>query len=599
MNPNLKHETRTCDFCVVGGGLAGSFAALAAARHGAKVILIQDRPMLGGNASSEIRMWVRGAKGVFDRETGLISELEERNIRGNPTLVWSLFDATLYGMLAENPNVSLILNASVCDASTDGDRITDVTAWQTTTYTRITVKASIFADCSGDSILAPLCGAAYRKGREAKSEFGETLAMDTADDRTMGLSIILAARETDHPVRFTPPSFASVYPTDDSFSGDLRETAHAFRRDHTIGTSGGNLWWIELCGEMDSIYDADRLRERLLANVYGVWDHIKNRGDHGMENWDLEWVGFLPGKRESRRYEGDLIVTERDLLSGGRFDDEIAYGGWPMDFHNPYGMEKNPDSNTPSVVIPLKEIYGLPFRALYSRNIANLMFAGRNVSVSHVALSSTRVMATCSLLGQAAGTGAALAVRYGCSPREVGRTHIRELQSLLLEDGVFLPHVARRIPALTLAASVNLSKEDRAVLFNGLERPRTAAGENAIRQSVGDSLIFRWEKPVAVGSLRLRFDPDFERTSVSVNQKMRVFALKLHTGKDFEPVRVASTIVKGFTVLADGEEIFRTEDNFLSLVRVPIGRTLTELRVRWDSTNGADTVRLFSADVSE
>ncbi len=596
MNSHLLHREIETELCVVGGGLSGSFAALAAARRGTKVVLIQDRPMLGGNASSEIRMWVRGAKGTYDKETGLISELEEKNIRGNPTLVHSLFDATLFGMLKENPNVEILLNTSCSDAETEGNRITAVHAWQMTTYTWFTVRAKLFMDCSGDSILAPLTGAEYRHGREAQSEFGESLGHETADTHTMGMSVILAAQETDHPVKFVPPPFATVYPTDESFCGDADESVYAMTRDHEVGTSNCNLWWVELGGNMDSIHDAERVRDRLLANIYGVWDHIKNRGDHGKENWELEWVGFLPGKRESRRYVGDVIMTEHDVVSGGHFDDEIAYGGWPLDDHNPWGMEKNPNSNVPSICIPVTEPYGIPYRSLYSKNVENLMFAGRNISVTHAALSSTRVMGTCSLIGQAAGTAASLALRDGCTPRAIYPNCVDELQQALLEDGVFLPHIPRRVSAQTLRAQINLSDADRATLFNGIERPRTEDGENAVVQRVGESLTFRFDAPEEIGTLRLRFDPDYSRLSVSDNRKMRIFAMKLHTGKDFAPVRVAATIVKSFAVYADGEEVFRTEDNFLSLVKVPIGRTAREIRVEWLATNGAEDVRFFAAD---
>lgn len=597
MNAKLLHKEVQTQLCVIGGGLSGSFAALAAARRGTKVVLIQDRPMLGGNASSEIRMWVRGAKGIFDRESGLISELEERNIHGNPTLVHSLFDATLYGMLRENPNIQLLLNTSCADVEMEGNTIKAVHAWQSTTYTWYTVRADIFMDCSGDSILAPLTGAEFRHGRESKAEFGETLGQETEDSYTMGMSIILAARETDHPVKFTAPSFASYYPTDESFSGNDVKGIHDQIRNHTIGTSKGNLWWVELGGNMDTIHDADCLRDRLLANIYGVWDHIKNHGDHGMENWDLEWVGFLPGKRESRRYVGDVLVTEHDVVAGGHFEDEIAYGGWPMDDHNPYGMEKNPFSNAPSFMIPVEEPYGLPYRALYSKNIENLMFAGRNISVTHAALSSTRVMATCALLGQACGTGAVIALRHGCMPRGVYTDHLKELQDALLEDGVFLPHIKRQVSEQTLRAKLNLSDKEREVLFNGIERPRQTPGENGITQNVGDSLIFTFENQEKIGSLRLRFDPDYSRMSISDNMKMRVFAMKLHTGKDFVPVRVANTIVKAFTVYADGKEIYRTDSNFLSLVKIPVEREAKEIRVVWEATNGAETVRLFAADL--
>ncbi len=596
MNPNLRHCQKEAELCVIGGGLAGSFAALAAARRGTKVILIQDRPMLGGNASSEIRMWVRGAKGVFDRESGLISELEERNIHGNPTLVHSLFDATLYGMLAENPNITLLLNTSCVDAEVEGDRIVSVTAWQGTTYTWFSVRAEIFADCSGDSILAPLCGAEYRHGREGQSEYGETLAPAKADSHTMGMSIILAARETDHPVKFTPPDFATKFPTDASFSGDEGANVHAQLRDHIIGTSKANLWWVELGGNCDSIHDADRLRDRLLANIYGIWDHIKNYGDHGMENWDLEWVGFLPGKRESRRYVGDVVMTEHDVTSGGHFEDEVAFGGWPMDDHNPYGMEKNPYSNTASIMIPVNEIYGIPYRALYSRNVKNLMFAGRNISVTHAALSSTRVMATCALLGQAMGTGAAIAISNRTTPRGVYERHLKELQAAVLEDGIFLPHIPREVSELTRSARLNITDREREILLNGIERPRREGDENGIWQKVGESLCFTFDEPRELDTLRLRFDPDYSRMSISVNKKMRVFAMKLHTGKDFEPVRVANTLVKGLVVYADGKEIRRTEENFLSLVKIPLGCKAQSIRVEWLATHGAPDVHLFAAD---
>lgn len=596
MNANLLHKELDTQLCIIGGGLSGSFAALAAARRGAKVVLIQDRPMLGGNASSEIRMWVRGAKGLYDRETGFISELEERNIYGNPTLVHSLFDATLYGMLISEPNITLLLNTSCVDADTADGRILSVRAWQSTTYTWFTVRAEIFADCSGDSILAPLCGAEYRHGREGKNEYGEELAPEKADGCTMGMSIILAARETDRPVKFIPPAFAAKFPTDEAFSVDEGASVHSQIRDHIIGTSKANLWWVELGGTCDTIHDADKLRDRLLSNIYGVWDHIKNCGDHGFENWDLEWVGFLPGKRESRRYVGDVVVTEHDILSGGHFEDEVAYGGWPMDDHNPFGMERNSAGNIASVMIPVTEIYGLPYRALYSRNIENLMFAGRNISVTHSALSSTRVMATCSLLGQAMGTGAAIALEHGVSPRGVYEKYLDELQRAVLEDGIYLPHIKREVSGLTLSSRLNISESEREILFNGTERPRVDGDENGIWQEIGDSLIFSFDVPQKIERLRLRFDPDYSRESISVNKKMKVFAMKLHTGKDFEPVKVANTIVKGFVVYADGKEIFREENNFLSLVKIPLGVTAKEIRIEWLTTRGAEKVHLFAAD---
>ena len=288
---------------------------------------------------------------------------------------------------------------------------------------------------------------------------------------------------------------------------------------------------------------------------------MKNQGDHGMENWELEWVGALPGKRESRRYIGDYVLTEADILSGGHFDDEIAYGGWPMDDHNPYGMRENGEVRSPSIMIPVHEPYGIPLRCLYSRNIGNLMFAGRNVSVTHVALSSTRVMATCALLGQAAGCAAAVAVAKGISPRETAMKYTDTVQKILMDHGVFLPHIKREVSKLTRAAVINVSEEDRSRLLNGLERPRSDINENSIIQSVGDELTLRFKEPKEVKYLRLCFDPDFTRESISENKKMQVFAMKLHTGKDFQPVRVADTLVKDFAVYVDGKEYAKVEHN--------------------------------------
>jgi len=596
MNNNLLKKTLNCDLCVIGGGLSGTFAAITAARKGAKVVLIQDRPMLGGNASSEIRMWVRGAKGVYNRESGLIAEMEERNIHYNPTLNSTLFDANLYAMVEENENITLLLNASCLDAKVENGKIINVTAWQTTTYTFYTVFATIFADCSGDSILAPLTGAEFRHGRESKDEYGESLAQNVEDEKTMGMSIILAARETDAPVPFTPPSFANVYPTDECFSSSEAK-AHAQIRDHKISTSGANLWWVELGGELHSIYDADKVRKELLACIYGVWDHVKNHGDHGMANWELEWVGFLPGKRESRRYVGDYVLTEHDIISGGHFEDEIAYGGWAMDDHNPYGMRKNAENTTPSIMIPVTEPYGIPLRCLYSKNVENLAFAGRNISVTHVALSSCRVMGTCALLGQALGSAIAVALSNNVSMREVAINHYKQVQAMLLDDGVFLPHVKRTPSALTMQAKINISDTERETLLNGVERPRSASEYNGITLNIDTPLTLSLDEPKQISTLRLRFDPDYERMSISDNFKMRIFAMKLHTGKDFKPARTAKSIVKSFTVYADGKQVYTTDNNFYSLVFVPLNVVAKEIKIVFNETHGDDKIKLFAVDL--
>ncbi len=596
-NSALRQITHEADLCVVGGGLAGLCAAVAAARGGIRVILIQDRPVLGGNASSEIRMWVRGAKGKCNRETGILSEMEEENIYRNPTLEAPLWDSVMFGTALGERNLELIMNCSVADAGTEDGRIVSVTGWQLTTYTWHTVKAKYFADCSGDSILAPLVGARYRVGREAESEFGESIGHAEADRKTMGMSCLLQAKETDHPVKFIPPDWANVYESDDAFIAAVSPlTGKAMIRDHKVGTSGGNLWWMELGGEDDSIHDTERLRDELLKVAFGVWDHIKNRGDHGYENWQLEWVGFLPGKRESRRYEGGLMLTQNHIAEGGKFDDVVAFGGWPMDDHNPCGIRMTAAREEPSILYKVPSPYGIPYRVLYSADVANLFMAGRNISATHAALSSTRVMATCSLMGQAVGTAAAIACRQGIDPAEIYPTYVPELQACLMEDNCFLPGLRREMPALTRRAKIDLSADALALLQDGIERPREDA-DHAAELPLGGEITFSFDAPETVHELRLVFDPDFTRETITPNRKMQVFAQRLHTGFDFVPVKVAATLVRRFTVLADGVEVAAVGENYHSLVKLPLNVTAKTLTVRFEETWGAASVRLYACDV--
>lgn len=227
------------------------------------------------------------------------------------------------------------------------------------------------------------------------------------------------------------------------------------------------------------------------------------------------------------------------------------------------------------------------------------MFAGRNISVTHVALSSTRVMATCALLGQAAGCAAAVAVQNGLAPREMAKRYTTTVQKILMDHGVFLPHIKHEVSKLTKRAVFNITDEEREILLNGMERPRTDVKENSITQKINDELKLCFDKPEKITSLRLCFDPDFTRASISDNKKMRVFAMKLHTGKDFKPVRVASTLVKDFIVYADGKEIARVENNFRRLVSIELYTIASNIAIKWISTHGAKDIRLFSVDVQE
>ena len=574
----MRQERHQVDFCVVGGGLAGMCAAIAAARHGARVLLMQDRPVLGGNASSEIRMWVCGAHGESNRETGLIEEFILENRYRNPTRNYSIWDSVLYEKVRFEPNIALLLNCSCNALEIDGNRIHSLRGWQLTTETWHTVAAMLFADCSGDSILAPLSGASYRLGREARAEFGEDIEPEVADAQTMGMSCLIQARETGRPQPYIPPAWAHVYESDD----DLPHRGHEILKT--------NFWWIELGGEQDAIHDTEAIRDELLKVAFGVWDHIKNRGDHGAENWALDWVGFLPGKRESRRYVGDHILTQRDVRAEGRFHDLVAYGGWTMDDHHPGGMVWRGE---PTVFHPAPSPFGIPYRCLYSRDVANLFCAGRNISASHAALSATRVMATCATLGQAAGTAAAIAVREGCMPRGVYEGWTKELKQTLMDDDCYLPWNVRQVPALTQQASLSAPVGDPEPLRNGLDRPIDGA-DNGWTAPLGEHVTYTFDQVQRVRALRLVFDSDLNRPEKNEHAN-RPLA--------WEPVGVPQTLVRAFRVEALGPDgtwrvAFREHNNYQRLVRVDLDLQARALRLVPEATWGANEVHLFAWDVA-
>ena len=419
----LKKLQHTVDICVVGGGMAGLSAAVAAARHGASVLIMQDRPMFGGNASSEVRMWVCGAHGENNRETGIVEEIMLDSFYRNPYANYSIWDSILFEKVRFQPGLNYLLNCSCLDAQMDGTRIVSITGWQLTTQTFHTVRANLFIDCSGDSILAPLTGAEYRRGREGRDEFGEDIAPQQPDQKTMGMSCLLQVREHTKPRSYTPPAWAEPFTAE-----------KLIHRMPDPMDKNENYWYLELGGEQDEIADTERIRDELQDVAYGVWDFVKNSGTYPpekVERLDVDWIGVLPGKRESRRYVGDVIMTQHDVRSGGHFEDLIAYGGWTMDDHHPAGLRT---SEEPTIFHPAPSPFGIPYRALYSINIENLMFAGRNISVTHSALSATRVMATCATVGQAAGTAAALAGTRSETPRGLYQNHLKELQQQLMDD---------------------------------------------------------------------------------------------------------------------------------------------------------------------
>jgi hypothetical protein len=579
----------TVDFCVVGGGMAGVCAALAAARHGAQVLLMHERPVLGGNASSEMRMHICGADrhgGIPNmRETGILEELRLENLRRNPHQNAYIWDLILYEKLQFQPGLTILLNCSCLDAEMDGDRIVSVTGWQQTTQIVHTVKASIFADSSGDAILAPLSGAEFRMGREGRSEYGESIAPIEPDSRTMGMTCLFGSRKYDTPQLYTAPDWAYTF-KDDS------ELPYGPSQHESWWELG--YWWVEYGGMGNSIDDTETNRDELLKIALGVWDHIKNHGDHGADNYALDWLQFLPAKRESRRYIGGHVLKQSDIATGGKFDDIVAYGGWSMDDHDPAGFWAVKIGAPATIFHEAPSPFGIPYGSLYSRNIANLMFAGRNASCTHAAMSSTRVMGTACSMGQAAGTAAAIAVQNGLNPSEVSIRHIPQLQQTLLQDDAYLPWLPMTLPTAALSAKLTASIGDPEPLRDGINRP-VEDNLHAWKCSPGDWVEYTFNNPQTVKSISLVVNSALDKT----------IAMSLHEAPSGHQTSLPAELPRSIRLdgLIDGQwtVLHTVTENASRLIRIPVNQQVSGLRVTLESTWGAQSTwfHLFTFDTAE
>ena len=447
----LKLVELQCDVVVVGGGLSGVCAAIAAARAGSQVTLIQDRPVLGGNASSEIRMWAVGAtshmgnNNRWAREGGIVDELLVENVYRNTEGNSLIFDTILLEKIIEEPNIELLLNTSVFEVQKSAaDKIDSVKGFCSQNSTLYQVQAPVFIDASGDGIVGFQSGAAFRMGAESKNEFDEGFAPSHEYGELLGHTIYFYSKDAGRPVKFTPPSFA------------LQDITKIPRwRNFKVGMEGCQLWWIEYGGRFDTIHDTEKIKWELWSIVYGVWNHIKNSGEFPeAENLVLEWIGTIPGKRESRRFEGDYILSQKDIIEQRQHEDAISYGGWAIDLHPADGVYSDaPGCNQ----WHSKGIYQIPYRCLYSRNISNLFLTGRLISATHVAFGSTRVMLTCAQNGQVVGSAAAICAARNLTPKELLQTdEMNRLRLQLDRLGHFVPHV-QTDDELDIAIDANIS----------------------------------------------------------------------------------------------------------------------------------------------
>ena len=492
------------DVVVVGGGLAGCGAAVAAARHGCHVALLQDRPVLGGNSSSEIQVPPQGDQShePWDpMETGLIEEFY-------PQIGDTSQSRRIERIVRAEPGIDLHLNTRATGVEMkDAKTIRSVLTLQVRSGRRLRFTAPLFVDCTGHGWVGYWAGAEWRVGEDARSEYHEPDAPLVANAHTMGNDLYTAAFHTHkRPVPFVAPPWAYHWSSADDFEtpeSQQRLTAgrptsfdvpaHGKGRRPDANDPNGSTyhhWEVEVGGMDDTIRDAERIRDELFRVNVGLWDYAKNYNPQVHEanlNRELLWLNYVMGVRESRRLLGDYVMTENDYIQRPLLADAVAYNGWPMDIHHPEGFwVRGSDA-----MCYFNRKMSIPFRSLYSRNLDNLLIAGRCYSATHLGMGGTRIMRCCCLMGQAVGTAAAISKTRHCTPRTIGREHIGELQQMLLKDGCYLIGVPNRDPAdLALKARATASStapdggvegaapggtahrldRDRAVMFTAWER---------------------------------------------------------------------------------------------------------------------------------
>lgn len=510
----LGAEEKEYELVVIGGGISGMCAAIAAARLGVKTALVHDRPVLGGNASSEMRVGISSAvcsgKAIARqaRETGIVEELGLECMARNPRYdaAFCVQDIIFLESVKNEKLVDLYLNCrAVNTICGDDNRIVKVGVVSNITEKSFLLKGDYFIDASGDGQIAFSAGAEFMYGQESRDEYGESFAPPTGSKNVMSPSVFFTARNVGHNVEYTMPSWAYDFPSDEDLPF----------RDHNaldmLGTpyEGTGFWWMEFGGILDTVNQADKIYEELIKILFGIWDHLKNHGDHGMDNYTLCWFNSMPAKRESRRFIGDVIVTQHDIENATLFPDRVAYAGWPIDVHPPEGIF-SPDPPCTSEM--LSDVWNIPFRCLYSKNVPNLMMAGRNVSVTHIALGSIRIMATCGLMGQAVGTATSLCKKYGTSPRVLCNEHIEELQQLLLKNDCYIKEIRDNDP------------------HNLVRKARVHADSDAALDIAGPSKPYVLDKPVAqlfpVTSDRIETISLYLSTASPMDQCLKLSLLK-------------------------------------------------------------------------
>lgn len=418
-NFNFPSDKGQYDLVVAGGGVAGMCAAVAAARQGLKVALIHDRPVLGGNNSAEVRVHLGGSIecGPYPNLGNMIKEFGHTK-KGNAKSAENYEDWKKMSFVENEENISLFLNTHVTDLEMKDGSIEALLARNIETGELMRFSAPVFSDCTGDASVGYLAGAEWRTGRESLAETGEPGAVEVADRQVLGASVQWNSKDMGKPSPF--PVF---------------EYGKVFTEESVQKVKGGEWTW-ETGMLRDQVLEAERVRDHGLLVVYSNWSYLKNHSSVKEEYAyrALDWVAYVAGKRESRRLVGDVMLTQNDILNEVPYEDATCATSWSIDLHypDPANTAFFPGEEFKAVCTQeYIEIYPIPYRCFYSKNIPNLFMAGRNISVTHVALGTVRVMRTTAMMGEVVGLAASVCHRYGCLPRDVYRTHFADLQALM------------------------------------------------------------------------------------------------------------------------------------------------------------------------
>ena len=419
--PDAPAPSRTvkADFVVCGGGIAGTCAAISAARLGLKVALVQDRPMLGGANSSEVRVHLGGTMnlGPYPRLGDVVAEIGPAK-GGNAQPAERYEDQRKLDAVSAEKNISLFLNTRIVAAKKDGDRIASVTGRDVVTGALTVFDAPLFADCTGDANVGFLAGADFRMGRESRAETGEDMAPEKADKMTMGASVQWYTKDAGKSVAFPAEPWMIAF--------NEQNCEHGLRGD----------WDWETGMMRDQINEFERIRDYGMLVVYSNWSFLKNKSAKRAKyaNREFAWVAYVAGKRESRRLMGDHILKQQDIFDFVPYPDGTCCTTWAIDLHYPMPRNTKHYDGEPfrSICTHNKHYaYPIPYRCLYSRNVSNLFMAGRNISVTHVALGTTRVMRTTGMMGEVVGMAVRVCKDHGCLPRGVYESHLDDLKALM------------------------------------------------------------------------------------------------------------------------------------------------------------------------